>query len=141
MDVDEFCNLLMDRIEASIKGTESADLVKRNFGGVISHEIICKGCPHLSEREEPFFALSLAVKNKKTIEQCLQAMINGDLLEGDNAYYCEQCQKKVNAVKRMCLKKLPNQLIVVLKRFDFDFDLMTKAKINDRCEFPFKLDL
>ena len=39
------------------------------------------------------------------------------------------------------MKKLPNHLIVVLKRFDFDFDLMTKAKINDRCEFPFKLDL
>lgn len=68
-------------------------------------------------------------------------MIQGDLLEGDNAYYCEQCQKKVNAVKRMCLKRLPNHLIVVLKRFDFDFDLMMKAKINDKCEFPFKLDL
>lgn len=68
-------------------------------------------------------------------------MVQGDLLEGDNAYHCEQCDKKVNAVKRMCLKKLPDHLIVVLKRFDFDFDLMMKAKINDRCEFPFKLDL
>ena len=68
MDVDEFCNLLMDRIEASIKGSSDQDLVKHNFGGILSNEIIGKTCPHYSEREEPFFALQLAVKNKKTIE-------------------------------------------------------------------------
>lgn len=71
MDVDEFCNLLMDRIEAAIKGSADPDLVKRNFGGVLVNEIIGKTCPHSSEREEPFFALSLPVKNKKNIEQCL----------------------------------------------------------------------
>lgn len=141
MDADEFFNLLMDRIEAACKGTSDPDLVKRNFGGVISSEIICKTCPHSSEREEPFVVLPLPMKNKKSIEQCLQTLIQGDLLEGDNAYYCEQCDKKVNAMKRTCLKKLPDQLTFVLKRFDFDFDLMAKAKINDKCEFPFKLDL
>jgi ubiquitin C-terminal hydrolase len=71
MDVDEFSNLLMDRIEHAIKGTPDEDLVKRNFGGVISSEIICKTCPHSSEREEPFFAVSLPVKNKKSIELSL----------------------------------------------------------------------
>jgi ubiquitin C-terminal hydrolase len=141
MDADEFFNLLMDRIEAASKGSKDEEMVKRNFGGVISSEIICKTCPHSSEREEPFFALPLPVKNKKNIEQCLQTLIQGDFLEGDNAYHCEQCDKKVNAMKRTCLKRLPNQLIIVLKRFDFDFDSMTKAKINDRCEFPFKLNL
>jgi ubiquitin C-terminal hydrolase len=68
MDVDEFCNLLMDRIEASIKGSNDPELVKKNFGGVISNEIICKTCPHYSTRDEPFFAVSLPVKNKKNIE-------------------------------------------------------------------------
>ena len=71
MDVDEFSNLLLDRIESSIKGSDDEDLVKRNFGGVISNEIICKGCPHYSEREEPFFAVNLPVKNKKNIEAAL----------------------------------------------------------------------
>lgn len=41
----------------------------------------------------------------------------------------------------MCIKKLPDHLILVLKRFNFDFDLMAKAKLNDRIEFPFELDL
>ncbi|CAD8154340.1 unnamed protein product [Paramecium pentaurelia] len=141
MDVDEFCNLLMDRIELSIKSTSDEDLVKRNFGGVISNEIIGKTCPHYSEREEPFFAISLPVANKKNLEECLQTLVQGDLLEGENAYSCEQCNKKVSALKRTCIKKLPDHLILVLKRFNFDFDLMAKAKINERIEFPFELDL
>ncbi|CAD8074991.1 unnamed protein product [Paramecium primaurelia] len=141
MDVDEFCNLLMDRIELNIKSTSDEDLVKRFFGGVMSNEIIGKTCPHYSEREEPFFAISLPVANKKNLEECLQTLVHGDLLEGDNAYSCEQCNKKVSALKRMCIKKLPDHLILVLKRFNFDFDLMAKAKINDRIEFPFELDM
>ncbi|CAD8073216.1 unnamed protein product [Paramecium primaurelia] len=141
MDVDEFCNLLMDRIELNIKSTTDEDLVKRNFGGVISNEIIGKTCPHYSEREEPFFAISLPVANKKNLEECLQTLVQGDLLEGENAYSCEQCNKKVSALKRTCIKKLPDHLILVLKRFNFDFDLMAKAKINERIEFPFELDL
>lgn len=68
-------------------------------------------------------------------------MIKGDSLEDDNAYFCELCQKKVSAVKRMCIKKLPNHLILVLKRFDFDFDLMAKNKVNDKCEFPMEMSL
>ncbi|CAD8161247.1 unnamed protein product [Paramecium octaurelia] len=141
MDVDEFCNLLMDRIELNVKSTSDEDLVKRFFGGVMSNEIIGKTCPHYSEREEPFFAISLPVANKKNLEECLQTLVHGDLLEGENAYNCEQCNKKVSALKRMCIKKLPDHLILVLKRFNFDFDLMAKAKINDRIEFPFELDM
>lgn len=48
-------------------------------------------------------------------------MIKGDTLDGDNAYFCERCNKKVPAVKRVCLKKLPDHLILTLKRFEFDF--------------------
>ena len=50
----------------------------------------------------------------------------GEVLDGDNAYQCEKCDKKITAVRRMCLKKLPNHLILVLKRFEFDYDTMQK---------------
>ena len=62
----------------------------------------------------------------KNIEQSLQSMIQGEVLDGDNAYQCEKCDKKITAVRRMCLKKLPNHLILVLKRFEFDYDTMQK---------------
>ena len=73
------------------------------------------------------------MKNKKNIYQSLDTMIKGDTLDGDNAYFCERCNKKVSAVKRVCLKKLPDHLILTLKRFEFDFETMNKMKINDYC--------
>ncbi len=63
------------------------------------------------------------------------------MLEGENAYLCEKCDKKVNTLRRQCLKKLPKTLIIVLKRFEFDYEAMTKFKVNDYCEFPFELNV
>lgn len=141
MDADEFFNTFMDRVENQIKGTKQEHSIKNHFGGVVSNELICKGCPHYSEREEPFLTVSLQVKNKKSIDQSLAAFVEGEMLEGDNAYHCAICDKKVNTLKRVCLKKLPNHLILVLKRFEFDFDTMAKVKVNDYCEFPMKLNI
>lgn len=71
----------------------------------------------------------------------MEAMVKGEILEGDNAYHCDTCGKKVKAVKRVSLKRLPNHLIIVLKRFEFNYDNMSKIKLNDFCEFPMELDL
>jgi ubiquitin carboxyl-terminal hydrolase 9/24 len=141
MDADEFFNIFMDRLENLIKGTAQENVIKQHFGGKLSTELICKGCPHYSEREEPFMALSLQVKNKKSLFQSLSSFVEGEMLEGDNAYFCEECKKKVNTLRRVCLKKLPNHLICVMKRFEFDYDTMQKVKINDYCEFPMKLNI
>lgn len=63
------------------------------------------------------------------------------MLEGDNAYYCEKCEKKVATLKRCCIKRMPNVLFMVLKRFEFNYDTMTKFKINDYCEFPMSINM
>ena len=117
MDIDEFSGILFDRLEYQMKGTLFENSIKDFFGGVFSNEIICKGCPHFSETEESFLSVSLSVKNKKNIYQSLDTMIKGDTLEGDNAYLCERCNKKVAAVKRVCFKQLPDHLFLTLKRF------------------------
>jgi hypothetical protein len=51
-----------------MKGTPHAEAIKNHFGGVLSNEIISKGCSHSSESEEAFLSLSLQVKNKKDIK-------------------------------------------------------------------------
>jgi ubiquitin carboxyl-terminal hydrolase 9/24 len=61
------------------------------------------------------------------------------MLEGDNAYLCAKCDKKVDTLKRTCVKELPRYLIVSLKRLDFD--RMIRVKVNDFCEFPLELDM
>jgi len=71
----------------------------------------------------------------------MEAFIAGDLLDQDNQYHCEKCDKKVDALKRTCLKEMPRYLIATLKRFDFDFDLMIRKKLNDYFEFQTEIDL
>ena len=59
MDVDEFFNLLMDRLETQIKTSKKGKFIQEHFGGFHSNELICKGCPHYYEREEPFLNIPL----------------------------------------------------------------------------------
>ena len=142
MDVDEFYNLLIDRLEPYLKNTKYETLFKFIFSGTLSNEIIGKNdCKHYSETNEVFQSIILQVKNKKNIEESLDAFISGEMMEGENSYNCERCDKKVSALKRQCFKKLPNVLVLVLKRFDFDYDTMQKSKINDYCEFPLELNM
>lgn len=81
------------------------------------------------------------MKNKKSIIEGLDTFILGDMLEGENAYLCEKCDKKVDTLKRTSIKILPKYLMVALKRFEFDFDKMIRAKVNDYCEFPLELNM
>ena len=62
-------------------------------------------------------------------------------METENAYYCERCDKKVDTVKRLCVKKLPPILVIQLKRFDYDFERDAAVKFNDYFEFPRELDM
>ena len=140
-DVAEFFGMFTDRIETLIKGTKEEKVMHNLFQGVLANEFICKDCPHYSEREEPFLTISLEVKNKTSVLDSLKSFVEGEMLSGDNAYYCEKCEKKVSALKRCCIKRMPNILFLTLKRFEFDFDTMQRVKVNDYCEFPLELDM
>ena len=59
------------------------------------------------EREEAFIALNLTVKNA-TLQDSLDQFVKGELLDGDNAYFCEKCGEKVSsAVKKSAAKYDP----------------------------------
>ena len=75
MDVEEFFNMFMDRLETAIKGTYQEKTIQDHFGGKYASEMICKGCPHYYERQEPFLSLSIPVKNKKSLIEGLNANI------------------------------------------------------------------
>lgn len=62
------------------------------------------------------------MKNKKSIVEGLDAFVKDDVLDESNQYMCEKCDKKVDALKRACIKKLPRYLITSFKRFEFDLD-------------------
>lgn len=142
MDADEFYNLLFDQWEGQMLSSETKQLFRSFYGGQTVNQIKSKECEHVSEREEGFFVIQCDVQGKATLQESLQSFVEGDVMEGDNKYKCESCGGRfVNAVKRTCLKDVPDNLIFHLKRFDFDLVDMRRQKINDHFEFPSQIDV
>ncbi|KAE8407660.1 hypothetical protein BDV37DRAFT_5930 [Aspergillus pseudonomiae] len=141
MDVDEFYNLLFDRWEAQITNAEDKKQFRSFYGGQLVQQIKSKECPHISERLEPFSAIQCDIKGKASLEESLQAYVEGEIMQGDNKYSCTSCGRHVDAVKRACLKDVPDNLIFHLKRFDFDMVTMMRSKINDEFQFPEHIDM
>ncbi|CAM9135308.1 unnamed protein product [Ascophyllum nodosum] len=77
----------------------------------------------------------------ESLEESLASSVESELMTGDNKVNCEDCGKKKDTRTRTCLERLPNFLIVHLKRFKMDYSTMKSVKLNDRCSFPMVLDV
>ncbi|RMD39553.1 hypothetical protein DV735_g5585, partial [Chaetothyriales sp. CBS 134920] len=141
MDVDEFFNLLFDRLEGQMLDENAKSCFKSLYGGETIQQIKSKECEHVSERPESFAVLPVEIKGKSRLEDSLKAYVEGEVLQGDNKYSCTSCGRHVDAVKRNCLKRVPDNLIFNLKRFDFDIMTGTRCKLNDQFQFPDELDM
>eukprot|EP00105_Crassostrea_gigas_P001822 XP_011414140.1 PREDICTED: ubiquitin carboxyl-terminal hydrolase 24 [Crassostrea gigas] len=139
-DAFDFFQALIDQIDEHLKRNEKLEIFKRKFQGIFSDQKICKDCPHRYEREEAFLALNLTVKNA-TLQDSLDQFVKGELLEGDNAYFCDKCGEKRNTMKRMCIKTLPPLLCIQLKRFGYDWEANRALKFDDYFKFPWILDM
>jgi ubiquitin carboxyl-terminal hydrolase 9/24 len=84
MDVEEYLNMFLDKLENSIKGTDRAGTINYHFGGQLANEMIGKTCPHRFTRLEPMLSVGVTVKNKKSVKEGMEAFIQGDMLEADN---------------------------------------------------------
>ena len=140
-DAVEFFNSVVDCIDESMKSINREQICSKVLGGTFADQKICKGCPHRYSREESFTLLSVDVKHSQRLTESLEQYVKGDLLEGPNAYHCEKCNKKIDAVKRTCIKKLPKILAIQLKRFDYDWEREIAVKSNEYFEFPRELDM
>ncbi|KAK0645991.1 hypothetical protein B0T16DRAFT_412380 [Cercophora newfieldiana] len=141
MDVDEFYNLLFDRWEVQFLTSEEKRQFRSFYGGQLVQQVASKECEHISERLEPFSAIQCDIKGKSSLQESLQAYVDGEPMQGDNKYKCSKCDRHVDAVKRACLKDIPDNLIFHLKRFDFNLRTLQRSKINDYFSFPTKIDM
>lgn len=141
MDVDEFYNLLFDRWESQITDPQARRKFRAFYGGQLVQQVRSKECEHISERLEPFSAIQCDIKGKTCLQESLQAYVDGEIMEGDNKYKCSTCDRHVDAVKRACLKDIPDNLIFHLKRFDFNLRTLQRSKINDHFAFPTHIDM
>jgi ubiquitin carboxyl-terminal hydrolase 36/42 len=60
-----------------------------------------------------------------------------EVLDGENSYKCDMCERKVRATKKYSLQTAPNTLVVHLKRFDFTYS----GKLSHFVTYPETLGL
>ncbi len=121
--------------------------------------ILKRDCKHNSFKNAPFQSLSIELSDNNesnlTLEKLLTEMFKEEILtEGENLLECEFCEKgsrydlsdgnskfaKVKSLsKALKLNLIPEILITSLKRFEFDFETMSKNKIYTPVKFPEQL--
>ena len=86
-------NQIVEKVEqaadqkAEEKSSQQAhNFLKRTIGGTLCNETrsLEPGYPYVGERDEDFYAVTLDIKNKKTLQEALDLYIKPDVLEGDN---------------------------------------------------------
>ncbi|GAX79789.1 hypothetical protein CEUSTIGMA_g7229.t1 [Chlamydomonas eustigma] len=140
-DAYEFFTRLQDLVDFNLLSSGQIPALQLVLGGMFVQQIICKDVEYRSERVESFYQISLDVKGKGNLEKSLESYVQGELMEGENAYFCEAYGRSVTALKRTCIKDLPQTLVIHLKRFEFDHNSMQRFKVKERFEFPAALDM
>ena len=168
-DPNEFARLLFDRMDESFQQCDNdgdlRNLLKQIFHGVSTYETICLTCGNKSERNEGFMDLNLPIvkppkepkKISKTIDEafasmsakdidtnvqyCLDEYTREEMLDGENQYFCSECDQKRDARRILKLTELPPVLNVQLSRYVFDKTKFTKKKVCDKVLLPTSLEV
>jgi ubiquitin carboxyl-terminal hydrolase 8 len=75
----------------------------------------------LDRTPEPFFIIDLPIpaENKlPTLKQCYDLYTEGEVLEGDNAWYNEKTKEKQSIRKKITFWSFPSVLVIDFKRFN-----------------------
>ncbi|ORX84786.1 cysteine proteinase [Basidiobolus meristosporus CBS 931.73] len=110
------------------------------FQGQYRSTVTCTRCHKLSVSYEPFMYLTLPVSPSRTLlktitlEQCFKEFTKEEQLGEDNRWFCANCQEYQQATKRIELWRLPEILIIHLKRFCHAASRQTK--VDMLVDFP-----
>jgi ubiquitin C-terminal hydrolase len=140
------CRVLFEAIESSLYETEE-NFIGNLYEGSTSSIVKCLQCSYESEKKDKFLDISLPIRNEfenvcnNSLEMAFTNFLKIEKLEKDNQYYCEQCDKKVDAHKYLKFTKLPKILFLQLNRFEYDYMSDSRRKICDKVTFPLHLDM
>eukprot|EP01130_Rhizamoeba_saxonica_P005207 TRINITY_DN2085_c0_g1_i1.p1 TRINITY_DN2085_c0_g1~~TRINITY_DN2085_c0_g1_i1.p1 ORF type:complete len:1235 (-),score=336.67 TRINITY_DN2085_c0_g1_i1:1644-5006(-) len=140
-DVHELNRILFDAIERSLRNTSSDNLIPNLYGGLQVNKTICTVCNYTSEREQTFQDIGLPLFSLSSVYESLANITAYEDLTKENQYYCEVCDKKVDAKRGMKIRELPDILILCLNRFEFDMRTYNMKKNTNQFSFPLVLDM
>ncbi|XP_043919177.1 ubiquitin carboxyl-terminal hydrolase 48 isoform X3 [Protopterus annectens] len=143
-DAQEFSKLFLSLLEDILSRQMNPDVrnvVQQQFCGQCAYITVCNHCSRESQLISRFYELELNIQGHKQLQDCITEFLKDEKLEGDNRYFCENCQNKQNATRKIRLLSLPRTLNLQLLRFVFDRQSGHKKKLNSYIGFPEVLDM
>ncbi|XP_060707924.1 ubiquitin carboxyl-terminal hydrolase 48 isoform X1 [Hemiscyllium ocellatum] len=143
-DAQEFSKLFMSLLEDTLSKQNNPDvqnIIQQQFCGQYAYVTVCNQCRRESKLLSRFYELELNIQGHKQLTDCIDEFLKEEKLEGDNRYFCDECQDKQNATRKIKLLSLPRTLNLQLLRFVFDRQTGHKKKLNSYISFPEVLDL
>eukprot|EP01016_Furgasonia_blochmanni_P016092 TRINITY_DN1912_c0_g1_i1.p1 TRINITY_DN1912_c0_g1~~TRINITY_DN1912_c0_g1_i1.p1 ORF type:complete len:709 (+),score=58.16 TRINITY_DN1912_c0_g1_i1:49-2175(+) len=107
------------------------------FQGQLRSSLKCLSCKHSLIKFEPFMYLSVPVPEtdkKLSLLECIKEFSKEEKLEKEEKWNCPKCQGSRESMKKIELWKLPNILVVHMKRFKFTRE--NRGKIRTLVDFP-----
>ncbi|CAG8523744.1 9376_t:CDS:2 [Acaulospora morrowiae] len=125
--------------------TRNSSVVVSLFQGQFRSQLMCLTCKKTSTSYNTFMYLSLPIPAKRegesvNLDMCLQHFTKEEILEGDDAWHCPNCKICRRATKQLTISRLPDVLLIHLKRFSFNGPF--RDKLETMVDFPiWNLDL
>ena len=100
---------------------EYSEIWNMFYGIHVSQIISLETGAVLSSSPEPYFMINLSIpqNNKEpSLMDCFDLYVEGEILEGENAWFNEKTEEKQNVKKKISYWSLPNILTMDIKRFN-----------------------
>lgn len=100
--------------------------------GKYKQYVLCMNCNKIIENTFAFLDIIVPIpldRDDMTLNDCFQLYVKHEKLVDDNKYHCNHCNKKVEAIKKIELEKIPDLVIITLNRFTKNHKLNDKVKL------------
>ncbi|KDE06977.1 hypothetical protein MVLG_02715 [Microbotryum lychnidis-dioicae p1A1 Lamole] len=150
-DATEFQKLFMSLLDHEVsqagkarggsEGEEVAGLIASRFEGKIFYGTRCTGCNNASERSSTFNELEVTLKANCELEARVAESLGDERMEKENQYYCDNCQRKCDAIRYTRLHSLPPVLHFSLLRFGYSLKQGQRKKSQHTISYPPSIDM
>ncbi|KAM8747845.1 uncharacterized protein AB9X84_015729 [Acanthopagrus schlegelii] len=115
------------------------------FRGQLRDTTKCSKDHIINEETNPFWTLPLSLKDTSdttySVESSFKRTFQTKTYSSGNMMYCNDCKQKTGATSRCEMVEAPQILILLLKRFDFDYITRSHFKSDCCVEVPCELQL
>uniref|UniRef100_A0AAQ6IPN1 Ubiquitin carboxyl-terminal hydrolase n=1 Tax=Anabas testudineus TaxID=64144 RepID=A0AAQ6IPN1_ANATE len=117
----------------------------RIFHGQLTHKTICSKCPTEKNTDSLVWHLPLALmdsdREEYSVVDGIEEYFRDSHFSGQDQMYCDKCDDKVDVTIKCEVKHHPEVLVLLLKRFEFDYSYMRYVKNNCSVKVPYILQI